>query len=77
MASADAGRLRNRRAAQDVAEYLDVARRPADVAPEASGVLSNTNPNPDPDPNPEPNPEPLTLTLSLTLTLTLTLTLNL
>ena len=65
MASAAAGRLRNRRAAQDVAEYLDVARRPADVAPEARGVLSSPNPDPDPDPNPDPNPEPLTLTLNL------------
>ena len=73
MASAAAGRLRNRRAAQEVAEYLDVARRPADVAPEARGVLSHPNPNPDPDPDPDPdpNPEPLTLTLTLTLTLNL------
>ena len=54
VASVALGRLRNRRAAQDVAEYLDVARRPADVAPDTSGVLSNPNP---------------TLTLTLTLTL--------
>jgi hypothetical protein len=34
VATAASGRLLNRRAAQDVAEYLDVARRPDDVAPE-------------------------------------------